>query len=75
MVHGWAYLAGTDNADFDLYIRWKYNPTTSVYDDRGYTSQAQEICDASWTISGAFLRVMPRSYFGSGSYVLLILIF
>ncbi len=73
-MHGWAFLAGPDTADFDLYIRWGAAPTTSTYDDRGFTAQSQEICD-SWIDSSKTFYSMVRSYRGSGSYRLLLLIF
>jgi hypothetical protein len=85
---GWAFLAGPDGNDFDLYVRWERAPTTSTYYDRGYSSRPQEICDArspKYTTSTGYLMrgyrhnylfyVMVNSYRGTGSYMLLILIF
>jgi hypothetical protein len=87
---GWAFLAGPDGNDFDLYVRWERAPTTSTYYDRGYTSKPQEICDArspkytpssGYQVKGYLYRhnylfyVMARAYRGSGDYMLLILIF
>jgi serine protease len=70
--HGYAFLAGPDSSDFDLYIKWGSAPTTSSYDDRGYSSWSQEIADA--TGSGT-LYFMPRAYSGSGGYAVVALIF
>ncbi|MHA2209176.1 MAG: zinc dependent phospholipase C family protein [Candidatus Thorarchaeota archaeon] len=85
---GWAFLAGPDGNDFDLYVRWERAPTTSTYYDRGYSTRPQEICDArspkyspstgyqmrSYRYNYLFY-VMARAYRGSGDYMLLILIF
>ena len=73
-MHAWAYLAGPDTADFDLYLRWGSAPTTSTYDDRGFSGRSQEICDKGRT-SSKTLYTMARAYRGSGSYRLLMLIF
>ncbi|MFW9962400.1 MAG: zinc dependent phospholipase C family protein [Candidatus Sifarchaeia archaeon] len=85
---GWAFLAGPDEKDFDLYVRWENAPTTSTYAAIGYSSRSQEICHANsqWYstpmypikgyISDNYLfYVMARSYRGSGSYIVMILIF
>ncbi|MHA3964112.1 MAG: hypothetical protein AM325_011315 [Candidatus Thorarchaeota archaeon SMTZ1-45] len=85
---GWAFLAGPDEDDFDLYVRWESTPTTSTYAARGYSSRSQEICDAKsqWYstpmypikgyVSDNYLfYVMVRAYRGSGSFILMILIF
>ncbi|MGD9381534.1 MAG: zinc dependent phospholipase C family protein [Candidatus Thorarchaeota archaeon] len=87
---GWAFLAGPDGNDFDLYVRWERAPTTTSYYDRGYSSRPQEICDAKspryapssgYQVKGYLYRhnylfyVMVKAYRGSGDYMLLILIF
>jgi serine protease len=70
--HGYAFNSGPDSSDFDLYVKWNSPPTTSSYDDRGYTSDAQEI--AHYKGSGTFYW-MVRSYSGSGEYATVALVF
>lgn len=68
----WVYLAGPDSSDFDLYIKWNSQPTTSSYDCCGYSSWSQEICTY---IGTGTLYYMVRSYRGSGQYVMVAMIF
>ncbi len=87
---GWAFLAGPDGNDFDLYVRWERAPTTSTYYARGYSSRPQEICYArspkyspstGYQVKGYVYNynylfyVMASAYRGAGDYMLLILIF
>ncbi len=60
------------SADFDLYGRLGAEPTTSVYDWRGYTSGGEEV---TFNNPGAGTwYFMVRSYSGSGSYDLTVTI-
>lgn len=70
--HGYAFNSGPDSSDFDLYVKWNSPPATSDYDDRGYTSDAQEI--AQYKGAGTFYW-MVRSYSGSGEYATVALVF
>jgi len=53
--------------DFDLYVRYGANPTTSTYDSRGYTSSSSETCTINNPTAGTYY-IMVYSYSGSGSY-------
>jgi hypothetical protein len=60
------------SADFDLYGRLGAEPTTSVYDWRGYTSGGEDVSyanpgEGTWYI-------MVRSYSGTGAYELTVTI-
>lgn len=68
----WSFLAGPDNADFDLYIKWNSPPSRYNYDDRGFTLYSQEI--ASFCGSGT-LYFMVYSFSGSGEFTMLAMIF
>jgi len=72
--HGpaWVYIAGPDSSDFDLYIRWNTAPTTGTYDCRGFSGWSQEICSAR---GSGTLYYMAHSWYGSGEYTMLALIF
>ncbi|HJH27917.1 MAG TPA: hypothetical protein C5S37_14415 [Methanophagales archaeon] len=70
--HGYAFNSGPDSSDFDLYVKWNFPPTTSSYDDRGFTSDAQEI--AHYKGKGTFYW-MVRSWSGSGEYATVTLVF
>jgi beta-glucanase (GH16 family) len=60
-------LDGPDGPDFDLYIKYGSKPTTSDYEDRGYTGSADERVQIASTQSGWYY-IMVNSYSGSGSY-------
>jgi hypothetical protein len=66
---GFAGLRGVLNCpgvDFDLYFRLGAEPTTTVYDLRGYTTGGEDI---TYSMPGAGTwYVMVRSYSGSGAY-------
>jgi len=68
----WVYLAGPDSSDFDLYVRWNAAPTTSTYDCRGFSIWSQEICNVR---NAGTLYYMANSWYGSGEYTMLALIF
>jgi len=70
--HGYAFISGPDTADFDLYVKWNSVPTTTDYDDRGYSVYSQEIAHAKGT--GTFYWKI-RSYSGSSEYATVALIF
>jgi hypothetical protein len=56
------------SADFDLYFRKGAEPTTTVYDLRGYTSGGEDI---TYSMPGAGTwYVMVKSYSGTGAYQL-----
>ncbi len=73
---GWVFMSGPGNADFDLYIKWNAKPTTSSYDDVGYSGYSDEAADTSWysTLGGTFYG-MARAYRGSGEFYMLFLVF
>jgi subtilisin family serine protease len=62
-------LDGPQGVDFDIYIRKGEQPTTEVYDFRGYTSSADEKIRIDPVTPGDYY-IMVRSYRGSGSYTL-----
>ena len=53
--------------DFDLYVKYNSQPTTSSYDGRGYTSSSDETVTINSPSTG-YYYIMPYSYSGSGSY-------
>ncbi|MBA3043720.1 hypothetical protein FP804_01120, partial [archaeon] len=53
--------------DFDLYVKYNSQPTTSSYDGKGYTSSSDETVTISNPSTG-YYYIMPYSYSGSGSY-------
>jgi hypothetical protein len=55
--------------DFDIYVRKDAQPTTTEYDDRGYTNSADEKIRIEPASPGDYY-VMVRSYRGSGSFTL-----
>jgi len=61
----------SSGADFDLYVRIGSQPTLSSYDDRGYSGSADETCSVTAS-SSAPVYIMVRSYWGSGSYSILV---
>ena len=56
-----------DGTDFDLYLRRGEQPTTSVYDVRGYTESADEVVRYEDATPGTYY-VMVRAYRGIGTY-------
>jgi Bacterial pre-peptidase C-terminal domain len=67
-----ATLDGPASADFDLYIRVGAEPTTSTYDDLGYSGSSHEEVEASVTSGTQPIYVMIHSYDGSGAYTLVV---
>jgi hypothetical protein len=62
-------LDGPQGVDFDIYVRKGDQPTTEVYDYRGYTNAASEKIRVDGASPGDYY-VMVRSYRGSGSFTL-----
>jgi subtilisin family serine protease len=62
-------LDGPQGVDFDIYVRKDAQPTTTEYDERGYTSSADEKIRIEPATPGDYY-VMVRSYRGSGSFTL-----
>lgn len=65
---GYAFTSGPDGSNFDLYIKWNSQPTTTNYDAAGISSWAQEIAGSAE--GSGTLYFMVRSYSGSGEYAL-----
>jgi serine protease len=74
---GYAFNSGPDGSDFDLYTKWNSQPTTSDYDARGYSGWAQEIAGpaSGGGYASGTLYFMVRSWYGSGEYATVGLIF
>ena len=64
-----AHLKGPSGSDFDLYIKYGSKPTTSDYDDRGFTYRSNESVIIESAQEG-YYYIMVHSYHGSGSYTL-----
>ena len=62
-------LAGPSNADFDLYIKAGDLPTTSSYDDRGFSPSSTERVHTI-TDQPCRVYVLVVAYSGTGSYAL-----
>jgi subtilisin family serine protease len=62
-------LDGPQGVDFDLYVRKGQPPTTEVYDQRGYTSSADEKVRIEPVSAGEYY-IMVRAYRGSGGFTL-----
>jgi subtilisin family serine protease len=62
-------LDGPRGVDFDVYVRKDIPPTTTEYDQRGYTSSADEKIRIE-PVEAADYYVMVRSYRGTGSFTL-----
>ncbi len=62
-------LDGPQGVDFDIYLRKDEQPTTEVYDFRGYTGSANEKIRIDDVSPGDYY-VMVRSYRGTGSFTL-----
>lgn len=62
-------LDGPRGVDFDLYVRKGAPPTTTEYDQRGYTGSADEKIRVEPLEPGEYY-VMVRSYRGSGGFTL-----
>ena len=62
-------LDGPQGVDFDIYVRRDGQPTTELYDYRGYTSSADEKIRIDPVTPGDYY-IMVRSYRGSGSFTL-----
>lgn len=62
-------LDGPDNADYDLYVRKGAVPTRTDFDQRGYTSKADESVVIPVSGPGEYY-IMVRSYRGTGDFKL-----
>ncbi len=62
-------LDGPEGVDFDLYARKGAKPTTTEYDERGYTSSASENIMIQAEESSDFY-IMVHSYSGAGEFKL-----
>ncbi len=62
-------LDGPDGADFDLYIKRAFPPTTTDYELRAWTNSADETLQVNSIIADLYY-VMVRSYSGSGQFSL-----
>lgn len=70
---GYAFCSGPDDSDFDLYLKWNSQPTTTDYDAYGYSSWSQEVAGPAEGSGKVYFMV--RSFAGSGEYTALGLIF
>jgi hypothetical protein len=62
-------LEGPSGADFDIYLKYGLKPDWQEWDDRGYTSTANETMRAYPTKKGNYY-IMVHAYRGSGEYTL-----
>lgn len=60
------YNTGT-GYDIDLYVKLGSQPTTSVYDARGYTSSSNEVATINSPAAGTY-HIMVLSYSGAGAF-------
>lgn len=60
-------LDGPDGHDFDLYVKKGKQPTTSDFDQRGWTNSADEQVTITPDSPGLYY-IMVRSYRGSGAF-------
>jgi serine protease len=62
-------LDGPGGVDFDLYVRRDTPPTTTEYDQRAYSSGADETLEVTPPSPGLYY-IMARSYTGAGNFTL-----
>ncbi len=62
-------LDGPNGVDFDLYVRKGEIPTKDAYDERAYTSSADETIQLNMDTPGEYY-IMVHSFGGAGAYTL-----